>query len=562
MKIKFKFFLAIGVLLSILVSLQTFSFVTSNQIRSSYQEMLEDSQLRYLLKSIQYRIAGFSNDERAYLLKGDEEFTKEMDEKADFIQGDLGSISKLQNLEPKDRDDLAKIQVLFTQFKQTSDEVRQAYQSGKTKEANEIHFTHERKIRKELDSIVVEHLAKVDQELSEDRESKEAYAKFIVFFTWIVAGIALLFGLTVGILLYRSIVKPIQQVNAQLKEIADGDGDLTKELKVKSRDEIGELSQSFNRMLMNLRNLILQVRSNAEQVASSSEELTASAGQTGRATEQIADTISNVAEVTEQQVQSVESSSTTIHQLSTSVQQIAANAQSASSTALHAADMAWTGNQDMQTAVNQVGTVHNTMNTLTEMVKGLGVRSQEIGQIVEVITGIAGQTNLLALNAAIEAARAGEQGRGFSVVADEVRKLAEQCSESAQQIAQLISSIQEETSRAVHTMETSRVEVMQGIEMVTAAGDVFAEIQKAVKEVAAQIQEVSMASRQMNEGTAEVVKAIDQISSASVLTAAGTQEVSAATEQQLASMEEISASAAALSQMAEELQELIHRFKV
>ncbi|MGD8189304.1 methyl-accepting chemotaxis protein [Brevibacillus ginsengisoli] len=562
MKIKIKLILAMGLLLGTLVSMQSINYYTSKQVRSSYQEMVEGSQFRYLLKAVQFRMTGISNDERAYLLKGDEEFTKEINQKAEEVIADLKEMEKMPNVPPADRENLAKVRALFTDFIQASDQVRQMYKEGHHLEADQLHFTTERQVRKELDLIVADLLTKVEKDLLEEGKRNEAFANLIDRITWIFTGIALLFGFIVGILLYRSIVKPIQQVNRQLKEIADGEGDLTKELQISSRDEIGELGDSFNRMLANLRNLILQVRSNTVQVASSSEELTASAAQTSKATEQIAQTIQEVSEVTEQQVQSVESGSRAMNQLSAFVQQIASNAQSASATALQAADMAWAGNQDMQTAVNQVGTVNHTMNNLTEVVKGLGVRSQEIGQIVEVITGIAGQTNLLALNAAIEAARAGEHGRGFSVVADEVRKLAEQSSQSAHQIAQLIAAIQEETNKAMSTMETSRVEVLQGIEIVTAAGAIFAEIQQTVKEVSAQIEEVSMASRQMEDGTQGVVKAIDQISAATVHTSAGTQEVSAATEEQLASMEEIASSAASLSKMAEELQGLIDQFKV
>jgi methyl-accepting chemotaxis protein len=209
-----------------------------------------------------------------------------------------------------------------------------------------------------------------------------------------------------------------------------------------------------------------------------------------------------------------------------------------------------------------MSSISNTVNDLAKVIKGLGDRSQEIGQIVEVITGIAQQTNLLALNAAIEAARAGEHGRGFAVVADEVRKLAEQSAESAQQITNLIGTIQADTSTAVNVMDSTIQEVSSGIGVVNTAGEAFNRIENLINTVAKQIQEVSAASQQMSVGAMQVVKAIDEISDVSEKTAAGTQNVSAAAQEQLASMEEISASSSSLSKMATELQTLVSRFKV
>ncbi|MGO4119067.1 methyl-accepting chemotaxis protein, partial [Rhizobium ruizarguesonis] len=133
-------------------------------------------------------------------------------------------------------------------------------------------------------------------------------------------------------------------------------------------------------------------------------------------------------------------------------EQIAAKANSVADISLQASELAQAGNQSVQTTSSQMNAIHSTMNELAHVVKGLGERSTEIGQIIEVITDIADRTNLLALNAAIEASRAGESGRGFAVVAAEVRKLAEQSQASAEQIALLIQAIQQETAKAVSTM--------------------------------------------------------------------------------------------------------------
>lgn len=199
---------------------------------------------------------------------------------------------------------------------------------------------------------------------------------------------------------------------------------------------------------------------------------------------------------------------------------------------------------------------------LSQIIHGLEQRSQEIGQIVDTITGISTQTNLLALNATIEAARAGDHGRGFAVVANEVRKLAEQSAGSAQKISLLISTIQAETGKAVYSMEHASNEVSSGIEIVNSAGHSFAQIEKSVDRVAAQIQEVFSEVKDLASGTEQVFQSVEQINEAAQTSASGTQNIAAATEEQLASMEEISMSSASMAHMAEELHDKINEFKI
>ena len=195
-------------------------------------------------------------------------------------------------------------------------------------------------------------------------------------------------------------------------------------------------------------------------------------------------------------------------------------------------------------------------------IKKLGNLSQEIGNIIGVITGIADQTNLLALNAAIEAARAGEHGQGFAVVADEVRKLAEQSKESADQIAGLINQMQEDTTEAVNVMEVGTKEVAAGKVIVDETGKRFEKILLSIEQVTAQIQEVSAISEEMSASAEEVNASIEEMANIAQYSASNTQNVASASEEQLASMEEITASATTLSKMAEDLQAIVKKFKL
>ncbi|QFF98407.1 methyl-accepting chemotaxis protein [Psychrobacillus glaciei] len=382
-----------------------------------------------------------------------------------------------------------------------------------------------------------------------------------VFFVLVLSIVATIVGIVVALVISRMISNPLIKMGRSAEQIAAGDLSAN-DIDIKNRDELGDLAKSFNTMSRNLRTLIQEVGSTAEQVASSAEELTASAEQTSTATQQVANNMQEVAKGVEKQVQSVEESSQTINKMSLGAQQIASNAQDVSDTAIEASQKASEGRMVINAAIQQMNSINETVNGLGRVIKGLGEHSNEIGKIIGVITGIADQTNLLALNAAIEAARAGEHGRGFSVVADEVRKLAEQSGESAQQIFQLISTIQEETNKAVQSMENATNEVDEGIEVVNSAGESFEQIQGSVDEVNKRIKEVSSAVQQMSAGADQMVGSMKLISEVAENSASGTQEVSAATEEQMASMEEISFAAESLSKMAEELQTLISKFKV
>ncbi|MFC0212154.1 methyl-accepting chemotaxis protein [Paenibacillus chartarius] len=367
----------------------------------------------------------------------------------------------------------------------------------------------------------------------------------------------------VGSLLWiRSIIRPIRVINAQLRDIAEGEGDLTKELRVYANDEIGELAQTFNLMIANLRTMIRHIGFTSEQVAASSQELTASAEQTANVTEHSSTNAQRIAVASEQQLADVENSATAIVEMSKGIHQISSSAQVVSTSAILASGKASEGIKMVSALSERMTLIQHTFEELAASVKNLDERSAAIGKIVGMISGIASQTNLLSLNAAIEAARAGEEGRGFAVVAGEVRKLAEQSADSAKNITDIITLIQSDTSRLVDSMNISKAEVLEGAQLVTATNGSFREIHQYVQEVAAQIQETSAASEQLSASSDEISHSMETIKESAVNAAASIREVSNNAEHQLSSMEEITASANALSHLAEELQTLVNKFKV
>jgi methyl-accepting chemotaxis protein len=165
--------------------------------------------------------------------------------------------------------------------------------------------------------------------------------------------------------------------------------------------------------------------------------------------------------------------------------------------------------------VNKVKEIAHIVDDSATFVKSLGERSKQIGDIVSVIDDIADQTNLLALNAAIEAARAGEQGRGFAVVADEVRKLAERTAKSTSEIGEMIRGIQDEVSKAVHSMENATSNVDVGVELVTQAGSALQAIVKSADELQLMVQQIASAADEMSATSEEINRDIEQIASIS-----------------------------------------------
>lgn len=381
------------------------------------------------------------------------------------------------------------------------------------------------------------------------------------FFVIVLSVISVVLGLLLSILVSRSIYLPIGMLTEQVNEVANGN--LTvKKVDVKNKDEIGVLAASFNQMTQNLHTLIQQVGITTEQVAAAAEELTASAEQTSKATENITVVFQEVAVGSERQVTTTSEANKVLADISIGMDQVLQSIQLVTDSSATANDKAGIGTKTVSETMEQMNLVQQTVGETAAVINTLGEKSNEIGKIVEVITQIANQTNLLALNAAIEAARAGEHGRGFAVVADEVKKLAEQSRSAAGEISELISEIQSESSKAVHSMDQGTKVVQEGIQRVYQTGDSFKEIVNAVEIILTQSQGVNQIVEQLDGYSQNMVHAMEEVTEISQQSSGNTQNVAAAAEEQNASMEEIKSSATSLSHMAEELAGLISKFKV
>ena len=394
-----------------------------------------------------------------------------------------------------------------------------------------------------------------DADIIKERTIETIYKPF-------VAGL-IIFGLgsIIVYFLIRRLVKPLEMISERINHVATGD--LSQgPLNFQGKDEIGQLSRDSNTMVASLRKLLSEVNETSVAVAAASEQLTASADQTSRSSEVIAEVSQELASGSTDQLHNLKETTAIILEMSESVRVIANSSDSAAQFAIDTSEKATEGQQSMDLAIKQMDEVRETFANLSNTIQELSVHSQEISQIITVISDIAAQTNLLSLNAAIEAARAGEQGRGFAVVAQSVKKLAEQTDRSAGQISNLIQIIVSSMEKAAVNMQSASHEVEEGSGLFHNAGEKFKQLRLSSTDTASQIEAVSSSISQVSQGAEKIVEAIQLQLQLANRTVEGTQNVSAATEEQLATMQEISASSAMLSNMAETLQGLIQNFKL
>ncbi|MGH0951218.1 methyl-accepting chemotaxis protein [Bacillus mycoides] len=357
------------------------------------------------------------------------------------------------------------------------------------------------------------------------------------------------------------LVKPIQQIDTKLKELASQEGDLTARLQVNSNDEIGAIATSFNKMLENLQHIINRVQKTSVEVQTASENMLEKTNTSREATIRVQSSMSNLNSSIQSQTSSMEESSTAMDDMAISVQRIAESASSVAELAVATYEHANDGSTVIQKSVSQMTTIHEAVNATSEVVERLITHTKYIDTAVQSISNIAEQTNLLALNASIEAARAGEQGKGFAVVADEVRKLAEQSKTAAKDINQLLHQIQNDTETASSMMSQGRSEAFEGITVVRAAGTSFTTIVEQVNKVSTQMQDISATAEEMAASAEEMNASLNNIASISNEVSSETAATAQSAEQKVIVMNEMTLTAKQMKQTVEELDQLVSHFK-
>ncbi|MED1540496.1 HAMP domain-containing methyl-accepting chemotaxis protein [Bacillus inaquosorum] len=392
------------------------------------------------------------------------------------------------------------------------------------------------------------------------KETKDVYHKGLIYTALLLAA-SIIISIFIWLYITRNIVKPIIRMKESANHIAEGD--LSNDMEpLNSKDELGDLNEALQKMVGNLRDIVGYSKEISSRVLSSSQVLATATNETRSGSKHITETMNEMAEGSEQQAQDAVTIAESMNEFTESIDKAYNRGITISDTSQNVLELAVSGNENMDTSLQQMKTIHHIVQEAVHKVRSLEQHSQDINKLVQVINGIAEQTNLLSLNAAIEAARAGESGKGFAVVAEEVRKLADGVSDSVQDITRIVNGTQQEIHTVIGYLESSFTEVEKGTENLTDTGQAMQHIRQSVTHVADSIKEVTDGLKQLTNQSITINQSIENIASVSEESAAGIEETFSITEQSAHSMDQVLQNAEELEQLAKELNEKMDQFTI
>ncbi len=526
-----------------------------------------------IIKQLNLRIAKIDEKQTMLLMEGDEISSQELlfkEQMKDMIAFDgLKTINLLNLLSSgnskayieKSKDNAAKLDKMFHDIEVVLDILKDAECSQAWQELSTLilsNKTHEDRIfklwnnnlqlLKKLDDnghkirVAVKEIVSVTKQSIENSNRSSRMTGIIIA----VIGLALM--LLLGTMVIIAIVRPIKNTVTMLRDIAEGEGDLTSRLEIKSQDEIGELAHWFNQFIGKVQTIIVDISTQVNQLnsaasnlselsnemSSGAEQVLAKAGNVAAAAEEMSSNTSNIAQTSEQATSNVNITATSIQEMTAVINEIADNTAKARTITVESVEQT---------------------NNANQQVNELGSAALEIGKVIETITSISSQVNLLALNATIEAARAGEAGKGFAVVANEIKELAQQTANAAGEIQSKVEGIQKSTKGTVYEIETVTVKVNEINEIVATIAAAIEEQSATTREIADSIVGVSGNLNEVNDN-------IGQTSTVASDIANEISEVTSATQELTDNSSQVNIQSSDLGSLAGQLEKIVKQFKI
>ena len=501
MKVGSKLFMGFGSLLVLLVVIVIISLVSMSAIDSSMKDMRETTTSMKLANTVSKELGGLFRNIQGIILNQEAQAKNSEKDKLTAARGRYGeAMGKLEKMTSDEtgKKMIENLKKSIADAREADNKVIELSMANKNTEAVSL---YNKEVSNKLIPPIfsaIDDILKHEERKSDEMEviAQKAYQRARLLLI-IASIIAIALGIFVAMLLTGNIKKPLAQAVETMGQMAKGN--LSVAIETDRQDEIGIMLNALQGMATNLKKLISEIKMTTESLASGSAELSASSEEISRNMEEQSNRASQIA--------------TSAEQMSQTVIDVAKNASIIADSARTASEKAKVGEEAVKKSIEESTAISQTVNASANVMKNLGEKSAQIGEIILVINDIADQTNLLALNAAIEAARAGEQGRGFAVVADEVRKLAERTAKATSEIGTMIRSVQDEVNEAIISMDTATKRVDTGVALSSKAGSTLREIVSSVDTLQGMVQQIASATEEMSSVAEHISGDIQSIAS-------------------------------------------------
>lgn len=561
MSIRMKLYIGFSTIILLLLTISSIAYYQLNHINNLNKDLFENRVYKLIqVDKIVIASSMQSNYLRSYILEPNEATIKNLEEQEKLIQDKVEELDSLFTSETTQKQ-MEVIKANQAIFEKAAQEIINTYSPDNLQPAIDILRTKARPAAAAIQQAAHEIAFYEERQVQLARAESSKVETISSSTILILAAFSTSLAFLIAFIMTRIITKPVNRLAKAANIIATGD--LRQEdVKVKTKDEIRKLADSFNVMKANLRSLIDNIAINVEHTTTSAGELAASTDDVTSSSTDVAKRVELMARGGSQAVVTGQETAMAMDETARGVQRIAEATQMLHSKALDTQSVATNGEKMLQKTENQMMVIQQSSDKTNALIKQLSTQSTEIENITKVITEITDQTNLLALNAAIEAVRAGEHGQGFAVVADEVRKLAEESKISANQIINLINDIQQNTLEVEKAVSVTVQNIDEGVSYIQHAQNAFNGIMGAIEDMASEIEDVSASTQQISASTEEVAASVNEMSAVAKNVAEQSETISSAIEEQTSTIQEMNAVAQSLNDGATTLQAHINKFKV